>query len=118
MQTCRKATYLQCDQLVIYYNILGKEVRTDRRFVLGGKFIVYVLIHQRGLPDSTVTQNNNLQKDPFAVSFTIDHGHLFLYTQYAQSIFANAYYCLTLSAFAVTCSWCIFAVYQFILLVF
>ena len=53
------ATYLHSDQTIIDNHFLGEKICTNSSFVLIGKFVIHILVHQRGLAN---TKRNNREK--------------------------------------------------------
>jgi len=54
---------LHSNQPVIDHDFFCQEVGSDGRLVLVAEPLVHILVHERGLSDTTVAQNNNLEKN-------------------------------------------------------
>jgi len=54
---------LHRNQPVVDHDFFCQEVGSDSRLVLVAEPLVYVLVHERGLSDTTVAQNNNLEEN-------------------------------------------------------
>lgn len=54
---------LHGDDAVVDHDLLCEEISTDGGLVLVGELLVDVLVHERGLADTAVTEDDNLQKN-------------------------------------------------------
>ncbi len=81
---------LHRDQTIVDQNLLGEEIRADRRLVLIRKLPVHVLIHQRRLPHARIAEDDDLEEDLFTIGrrrgsrhsffLSFDRGSFFFFT--------------------------------------
>jgi hypothetical protein len=55
--------YLEGDKLVVHHHFLRQKISADRGLVLIAEFLVHILVHQAGLTDAAVAQDNDLQQN-------------------------------------------------------
>jgi len=58
---------LHSHKFVLKHHLLGKEVSTNSGLVLVGELLVHVLVHERCLADTTVTENDDFEQNLLAV---------------------------------------------------
>jgi hypothetical protein len=54
---------LEGNELVVDHDLLRQEIGADRGLVLIAEFLVHILVHQAGLTDTAVAQDDDLQQN-------------------------------------------------------